>query len=99
MLVRDLLNTHASHKTCDLIDARAWLRVLTLPAYAPELNVVDYPWAHVKHRLAHLTGVALDRLAALVRNRLTRLPYRPDALDGASSPGPDSPSSSRPPSP
>ncbi|MFE5813145.1 hypothetical protein ACFQ6S_07035 [Streptomyces sp. NPDC056479] len=36
----------------------------------------------MKHSLANLARVALDRLAALVRNRLKRLQYRPDALDG-----------------
>jgi len=32
--------------------------------------------------LANLAVVALDRLEALVRSRLKRLQYRPDALDG-----------------
>ncbi|MPY56661.1 transposase [Streptomyces spongiae] len=64
------------------IDARAWLTVFTLPAYTPELNAVEYLWAHVKHSLANLAGVALNRLAALVRNRLNRLQCRPDVLDG-----------------
>ncbi|KPI18474.1 IS630 family transposase, partial [Actinobacteria bacterium OK006] len=32
--------------------------------------------------LANLAVVALDRLEALVRNRLKRLQYRPDTLDG-----------------
>jgi hypothetical protein len=36
----------------------------------------------VKHSLATLTNVALDRLATFVRNRRKRLQYRPDALDG-----------------
>ncbi|WP_417824579.1 hypothetical protein [Streptomyces desertarenae] len=39
-------------------------------------------WAHVKRSLANLAVVALDRLEALVRNRLKRLRYRPDTLDG-----------------
>ncbi|GHD34427.1 hypothetical protein GCM10010313_81040 [Streptomyces violarus] len=39
-------------------------------------------WAHVKRGLANLAEVALDRLEALVRNRLKRLPYRPETLDG-----------------
>ena len=82
VLVWDRLNTHVSHKMRDLINARAWLTVFTLPAYAPELNAVEYLWAHVKHSLANLASVALDRLAALVRNRLKRLQYRPDVLDG-----------------
>uniref|UniRef100_UPI0016697A7E transposase n=1 Tax=Streptomyces albiflavescens TaxID=1623582 RepID=UPI0016697A7E len=82
VLVWDRLNTHVSHKMRDLIDARAWLTVFTLPAYAPELNAVEYLWAHVKHSLANLASVALGRLAALVCNRLKRLQYRPDVLDG-----------------
>ncbi|WP_326623020.1 transposase [Streptomyces decoyicus] len=82
VLVWDRLNTHVSHKMRDLIDARSRQTVFTLPAYAPELNAGEYVWAHMKHNLASLAGVALDRLAALVRNRLERLPYRPDVLDG-----------------
>ncbi|MFE0461257.1 hypothetical protein ACFW1A_18630 [Kitasatospora sp. NPDC058965] len=37
---------------------------------------------HIKRSLATLSSVAVDRLAALVRNRLERLQYRPDMLDG-----------------
>jgi hypothetical protein len=36
----------------------------------------------VKRSLANFAVVALDRLEALVRNRLKRLRYRPDTLDG-----------------
>ncbi|MEV6054319.1 hypothetical protein [Streptomyces sp. NPDC052107] len=36
----------------------------------------------MKRSLANLSSVALDRLATLVRNRLKRLQYRPDVLDG-----------------
>ncbi|MFF2546532.1 transposase [Kitasatospora sp. NPDC058063] len=82
MLVRDRLNTHVSHAVRDLISARDWLTVLILPAYAPELNAVEYLWAHVKRSLANLASVALDRLEALVRNRLKRLQCRADVLDG-----------------
>ncbi|MEV2255457.1 hypothetical protein AB0I94_33650 [Streptomyces sp. NPDC050147] len=39
-------------------------------------------WAHVKRSLANLTVVALGRLETLVRNRLTRLQYRPSTLNG-----------------
>lgn len=82
VLVWDRLNTHVSHAMRDLVEAREWLTVFTLPAYAPELNAVEYLWAHVKHSLANLSSVALDRLEALVRNRLKRLQYRPAVLDG-----------------
>ncbi len=53
-----------------------------LPAYSPDLNPVEGVWAHVKRSLANLAVVALDRLATLVRNRLKRLQYRPETLDG-----------------
>lgn len=79
VLVWDRLNTHVSHKMRDRIDVRAWLTVFTLTAYAREPNAVECLWAYVKHSLANLSSVALDRLAALVRNRLKRLQYRPDA--------------------
>ncbi|MBV6701911.1 transposase [Kitasatospora aureofaciens] len=63
------------------MSSSAWRRSGT-SAYTPELNAVEYLWAHVKHSLADLASVALDRLATLVRNRLKRLQYRPDVLDG-----------------
>lgn len=53
-----------------------------LPASSPDLNPVEWVWAHVKRSLAGLAAVALDRFEALVRNRLKRLQYRPDTLNG-----------------
>ncbi|MER6529562.1 transposase [Streptomyces sp. NPDC001508] len=82
VLVWDRLNTHVSHAMRELIAEREWLTVFLLPAYSPDLNPVEWVWAHVKRSLANLAVVSLDRLEALVRNRLKRLQYRPDALDG-----------------
>ena len=82
VLVWDRLNTHVSRTMRELIDAREWLTVFLLPAYSPDLNPVEGVWAHVKRSLANLAVVALDRLEALVRNRLKRLQYRPETLDG-----------------
>jgi hypothetical protein len=81
VLVWDRLNTHVAHAMRDLIAERAWLTVFLLPAYSPGLNSVEWVWAHVKRSLANLAVVALDRLD-LVHNRLKRLQYRPDTLDG-----------------
>ncbi|MFE1841188.1 transposase [Streptomyces sviceus] len=82
VLVRDRLNTHVSRTMRELIDAREWLTVFLLPAYSPGLNPVEGVWAHVRRSLANLAVVALDRLEALVRNRIKRLQYRPETLDG-----------------
>ncbi|MFB6872084.1 transposase [Streptomyces sp. NPDC056323] len=78
----DRLNTRVSHAMRELIAERAWLTVFLLPAYSPDLNPVEWVWAHVKRSLANLAVMALDRLEALVRNRLKRLQCRPDTLDG-----------------
>ncbi|MER7469011.1 transposase [Streptomyces sp. NPDC097981] len=82
VLVWDRLNTHVSRAMRQVIDEREWLTVFLLPAYSPDLNPVEGVWAHVKRSLANLAVVALDRLETLVRNRIKRLQYRPDTLDG-----------------
>ncbi|MEU3743281.1 transposase [Streptomyces sp. NPDC032198] len=82
VLVRDRLNTHVSRRMQQLIADREWLTVFLLPAYSPDLNPVEWVWAHVKHSPANLAVVALDRLEAFVRNRLKRLQYRPEILEG-----------------
>jgi transposase len=65
-----------------VVAEREWLTVFLLPAYSPGLNPVESAWAHVKRSLANLAVTALDRLETLVRNRLKRLQYRPETLDG-----------------
>ncbi|MER6190119.1 transposase [Streptomyces cyaneofuscatus] len=82
VLVWDRLNTHVSRRMRELVAERAWLTVFLLPAYSPDLNPVEWVWAHVKRSLANLAVMALDRLEALVRNRLKRLQCRPHTLDG-----------------
>ncbi|UQA90696.1 transposase [Streptomyces halobius] len=82
VLVWDRLNTRISRRMRHLIAERQWLTAFLLPAYSPRLNPVDWAWAHVKHSLATLAVVVPDRLEALVRNRLKRLQYRSDVLDG-----------------
>lgn len=82
MLAWDRLNTHVFHAMRELIAARDWLTVYTLPAYAPDLSPVEWLWAHVKRSLINLASVALDHLEDVVRNRLQRLQYRPHILDG-----------------
>ncbi|MCX4578072.1 hypothetical protein OHB41_33770 [Streptomyces sp. NBC_01571] len=48
-----------------------------LPAYSPDLNPSSGCGRTSSDSLANLAVVALDRLKALVRNRLKRLQYRP----------------------
>ncbi|WP_371502863.1 transposase [Kitasatospora sp. NBC_00374] len=54
MLVWDRLNTHVSHAMRELVAQRAWLMVVLLPVYSPDLNPVEWVWAHVKRSLPTL---------------------------------------------
>jgi len=83
ILIWDNLNTHVSTRMRDFIDAHTdWLTVLRLPAYASELNAVESVWAHLKRSIANNAVTSIDDLVALIKNRLRRMQYRPDLLDG-----------------
>ncbi|MFE9804822.1 transposase [Streptomyces goshikiensis] len=96
VLVWDRLNTHVSRRMQAFVAGREWLTVFLLPAYSPDLNPVEWVWAHLKRSLANLAVMALDRLETLVRNRLKRLQYRPHTLDGFIAGTGPTPSTTRP---
>ncbi|MFG6199709.1 transposase [Nonomuraea sp. JJY05] len=54
VLIWDNLNTHVSAAMRALVERRAWLTVIQLPSYAPELNPVEGVWAHLKRSLDNL---------------------------------------------
>ena len=80
VLIWDNLNVHISAAMRELITTRDWLHVIRLPAYAPDLNPTEGVWSHVKRSLGNLAVTGVDHLAAIVRNRLKRIQYRPDLL-------------------
>ena len=62
---------------------RDWLTVVQMPAYAPDLNPVEGAWANMKNSLGSLGSCPTPRhLAAIVKNRLKRIQYRPALIDG-----------------
>lgn len=83
ILIWDNLNTHVSRRMQKFVAAHAdWLTVVRLPAYAPELNATESVWSHLKRSLGNCAATNIDQLIAMVKNRLKRLQYRPDLLDG-----------------
>jgi transposase len=53
---------------------RSWLVMEPLPAYAPELNAVEPPWASVKDvDLANLAGESLDDVIATAERGIHRI--------------------------
>ena len=82
VLIWDNLNTHVSAAMRKLAASRDWLHVIQLPAYAPDLNPTEGVWSHVKRSLGNLAATGTDHLAAIVKNRLKRIQYRPELLNG-----------------
>lgn len=83
ILIWDNLNTHVSAAMQAFTNAHpGWLTVVRLPAYAPELNPAEGVWSNMKNGLGNLAAGTVDQLAAIVRNRLKSIQYRPALIDG-----------------
>lgn len=69
ILIWDRLQAHRACKVKDFIAEHPHLRTEFLPAYAPELNPIEYFWGYLKFNpLANLACLDLDRLADSTRN-------------------------------
>jgi hypothetical protein len=49
---------------------------------APDLNPAEGVWANMKNGLGNLAARNVSELAAIVKNRLNRIQYRPALIDG-----------------
>ena len=60
-----------------------WLTVVQMPSYAPDLNPVEGAWSTMKNSLGNLGSCSTPhRLAAIMKNRLKRIQYRPALING-----------------
>jgi transposase len=83
ILIWDNLNTHISAVMRTFTGAhRDWLTVVRLPAYAPDLNPAEGAWANMQNGLGNLAASGAGQLAAIVKNRLKRIQYRPALING-----------------
>jgi len=75
VLLWDGLSSHWSHKMRAHLDTqRGWLTVERLPAYAPELNPVEFLWANLKGgELANFTGDTVAEVADQVHQGIQRV--------------------------
>jgi transposase len=81
IVVWDNINHHVSAVMRQFVAAHAWLTVVQLPAYAPELNPTEGVWSHCKRNIANLAACTIDQLAEVVRSRLKSIQYRPALID------------------
>ena len=84
ILCWDNLNTHISTQMRVLLRAhRDWLTVVQMPSYAPDLNSVEGAWSTMKNSLGNLASCGTPhQLAAIIKNRLKRIQYRPALIEG-----------------
>jgi hypothetical protein len=75
VLLWDGLSAHWSYKMrAHLHEQRHWLKVERLPAYAPELNPVEYLWANLKGtELANFTGDTVGEVADQAEHGIQRV--------------------------
>ena len=80
ILLWDRLSAHRSGATHRHLQAqRHWLHVELFPPYAPELNPVEYLWAHLDGTdMANFVPTRLDDVADQVQRAMRRGRQRPD---------------------
>jgi transposase len=82
LVIWDGLGAHKSRAVRDHVAATKGRVVLTyLPAYAPELNPVEYLWGHWKHHeIPNLCASTLSLLGHHARRALRRMQKRPSLI-------------------
>jgi len=82
LVIWDRLGVHRSRKVWELVDRlKGRLHLEFLPAYAPELNPVEYLFAHCKgHELANFCPDDLWELSAMARRAFGKIRHRPTLI-------------------
>jgi transposase len=79
LVIWDRSKTHRSHLVAEFVaDQRGRLALDYLPAYAPELNPVEYIWGYWKHHeLPNFCPHDFSQLSYHARHTLRRMRRRP----------------------
>jgi transposase len=78
LIIWDHLKQHRSRLVKDYVASeRGAIELEYLPAYAPELNPVEYIWGYWKHELPNLCARDLVELGTAARAALRRMRRRP----------------------
>ena len=81
IVVWDNLSSHRARALQTWLGRYPGIHLEFLPAYAPELNPVEYLWSYLKtNPLANVAATALDPLAKLARHHSRRLQRTPRLL-------------------
>jgi hypothetical protein len=84
LVIWDGLPGHKSRRVKEQVSSmNGQIAMDYLPAYAPELNPVEYIWAHLKqHEIANLCGQTIGEVANLASRRLKSMQRRHELVRG-----------------
>ncbi len=81
VLLWDRLNAHRAKRTRQFVEASGHLHPVFLPAYAPELNPVEYAWGYLKmNPLANWPAFEIEDLAAVTHRHARALQTKESLL-------------------
>jgi transposase len=79
----DNLNIHLAPQLADFAaENTAWLRVVQMSSYAPDLNPAEGVWSLLKRAMANFAAADLSSLVRIVKRKLKKIQYRPYLIDG-----------------
>ena len=83
LIIWDGLPAHRSRLVADFIESqRGAIQLERLPAYAPELNPVEYVWSYLKqHEVAHFCPQDFTELTTFARRRLASMQRRNNLVE------------------
>jgi len=77
LIIWDGLRAHRSRVVREYVEADRRMQLEFLPAYAPELNPVEYVWGHLKtHEIANLCASHISQVRDFARRRLRSMQRR-----------------------
>jgi len=80
-LLWDRLNAHRARRTSQFLASRSYPRAYFLPAYAPDLNPIEYAWCYLKmNPLANSPHFDLPALTHTTRRQARSPQRKPDLL-------------------
>ena len=80
-VIWDGLRAHWSKKVEAWISKHSRFELFKLPAYAPELNPIEFAWGHIKyHQLANLAPESEQELYIQAKAAICRLRRKPELL-------------------
>ncbi len=82
LLLWDRLNAHRARRTSRFLSSRSYPQAYFLPAYAPDLNPIEFAWCHLKmNPLANSPHFDLPTLTCTTRRHARALQRKPSLLD------------------